>query len=59
MCYDLVLKMMTFFGEWTSEELLDVPLVCQPLAHGIIFFFVLKNLAEGRRPTSSDLTIKE
>lgn len=58
MCYDLVLRMMTFFGEWQPDQLLDVPLVCQPLGHGIIFFIVLRNFALGRRPNSSDLTIK-
>jgi hypothetical protein len=59
MGYLLVLKMMTFFGEWDVNNLLELPLVCQSFGHGVIFAVVLKNVAKGKRPTSSDLTIAE
>lgn len=58
-CYDLVLKILTFVGNLVPDQLFEVPLVCQPLAHGIIFLVVLYNLAKGRSMTTSELTIKE
>ena len=57
--YYLVLKIMTFFGEWDIINILEVPLVCQPLVHGIIFATIIRNISRGKRPTSSDLTIPE
>ena len=59
MIYYLVLKFMTFFGEWDISNILEVPLVGQPLCHGIIFAMIIRNLSKGKRPTSSDLTIAE
>ena len=59
MGYYLVLKLMTFFGEWEIDNLLEVPLVGQPFCHGVIFAMVLRNMSRGKRPTSSDLTIAE
>lgn len=59
MIYYLVLKLMTFFGEWNVDNLLELPLLCQSFGHGVIFAVVLRNVSRGKRPTSSDLTIAE
>jgi len=58
MLYYLVIKMLTFLGEITLREEMELPYIIEPITHGIIFIFVLKKLIKSR-PNSSDLTIKD
>jgi len=55
--YEMVLRMMIFFGEWVISDILEVPFLFEPLSNGIFFMLVLLNAFRGKKLTASDMTI--